>query len=308
MAATGGFKILESSRKMRLISILCLLFFLGCNEQAQQQQLSVAEGYPLNINDAHGKVINIATPPQKIVVAGTALYAQIINDLQAANKIVGIAQSKNIPVSLQKIPSVGKPLQPNLEKIISLQPNIVFGVSNDMRHKLQQVGIPVFVVGEPPYGIINSIASLHKAICDIDRILHGNTKRGQKLIEEMEEKIHRYDTKISKKVVVAVVYFSTQNTPYVIGKPSIENELLEKAGGQNVFHTSGSISIEELIKKDPQVIFTDPSQIEIAQQNPNLQKLQAIVNGKLIGVKASSWVSTNLADTFAKLVVAIQGK
>lgn len=307
MVVIGGFKILES-RKMRLIGILWLLLFLGCNEQSQQQISVSTEGYPVKITDAHGQTIAIAAPPQKIVVAGTALYAQIINDLQAANKIVGITQSQNIPVQLQKIPSVGKSLQPNLEKIISLQPNIVFGVSNDIRHQLQQVGVPVFVAGEPPYGIINSITALHKAIRDIDRILHGNTKRAQQLISEMEKKIHSHNAKITQKVTVAVVYFSTQNNPYVIGKPSIENELLEKAGGKNVFATSGSISIEELIKKDPEVIFTDPAQIEIAQQNPNIQKLRAIANKKLVAIKASSWVSTNLADTFTKLVVAIQGK
>ncbi|MEX2665592.1 ABC transporter substrate-binding protein [Candidatus Uabimicrobium amorphum] len=293
---------------MKWIGILCLLLFLGCNEQSQKQLPVSVEGYPLQITDAHKQVIEITAPPQKIVVAGTALYAQIVDDLQASKKIVGLTQSKNVPAKLQKITSVGQPLRPNLEKIISLQPDVVFGVSNDIRHKLQQVGIPVFIAGEPPYGVINSLLSLHKAIRDMDRILHGNTKQSEHLIQEMQAKIDSYEEKVTKKVSVAVVYFSTQSTPYVVGKPSIESELLEKAGGQNVFDKSGSISVEDLIKKNPQIIFTDPSQIEVAKQNPNMQKLQAVVNGRLVAIKASSWVSTNLAQTFAKVVAAVQGK
>ncbi|WP_372367842.1 ABC transporter substrate-binding protein [Candidatus Uabimicrobium sp. HlEnr_7] len=292
---------------MKFVGIISILLLLSCTEQTNHPSTSQSEGYPLEITDAHERTVTVSRPPQKIVVAGTALYAQIVNDLKAGHKIVGIAHSKNTPKSLQKVASVGKALQPNLEKIISLQPDIVFG-ANSIRGKLQQMNIPVFIVGEPPHGVINSIKSLNKAISNIDLILHGNTNRAKNLIAKTQSIIKSHaQKKTTTKISVAVVYFTTQSPPYVIGNSSLESEIIEKVGGQNVFNISGTINIEELIKKNPQVIFTDPSQISIAKQLLGAQNLQAVENNKLYGIKASSWVSTNLAQTFITVSTALYG-
>lgn len=289
--------------KKSYLFFFCLFLFVSCEKNIPEGTLEKEQGFPVKIVDIVGEVV-VNSPPEKIVIAGTPLYAEILIDLNASEKIVGIAQSKNIPKKLQEIASVGKPLQPNMEQIISLEPDIVLGVTSSFRSKLEQMSIPVFVAGTAPYGIINSLKELYTTINKLDRILHGNIDKSKKIIADTKEYIKNIENQIKDEntIKVAILYVSPQASPYVIGNNSIENELLLKAKGKNVFEKSGITNMEVLFQEDPDIIITDPSQVEIIHKEDVWKNMQAVKNNKVFGIKASSWTSSHVSKTFEKIV------
>ena len=65
--------------------------------------------FPVQVSDGAGQVVQLAKKPQRIVVLGPALYAYMLVDLGAAQR-VGITQSSDNPVEVQSAQPLGQSL------------------------------------------------------------------------------------------------------------------------------------------------------------------------------------------------------
>ena len=263
----------------------------------------------LKLQDSSNKEVKIYKKPTRVIV-GTPLYAEIIIDLGSSSLIKGICDSKNNPEETLNIPKIGTPLNPNIEKIIELKPDLVVGFFGNYREKLEQALIPVFLAGQskPPIGIINNINELFKTIEQIGKIL-DKTEEAAKLISEKKQFLnHIKETSVKySKTSVAIVYMFDNQPPYIEGKETLANELLTYINAKNVFDdiTSMQISFEELLYKNPDIIITDPSQAKTIRQNRITASLKAVKNNKIIEIPASKWTSSRIDDLLTSLIANI---
>lgn len=258
--------------------------------------------YPVKVTDDRGKEITIPKRPERIIVAGTPLYTEILIDLGALNRIVGVSESANNPKEVQNLPKVGPAFNPNTELIISLKPDVVFGAIGAIRETLERAGLIVVSLGKVGSGVIDSVALIFRTIRSVGLVIDGDTKKADALIGTIAEEIVVTEgTVIDRfKPTVAILYPTGEQPPFAAGRGTPENEIVLRAGGINIFHDVADykqVSFEEIVKRDPSVIFTDPLLIPLITQNRLLQEVKAVREKRVYGIGASQWVSSRIAQT-----------
>ena len=79
----------------------------------------------LQITDDKGVVVNFERPPQRIVSLLPSL-AETVCELGHCQRLVGVDRYSTFPASLTKLPQVGGGLDPNIELIVALRPDVVW--------------------------------------------------------------------------------------------------------------------------------------------------------------------------------------
>jgi len=265
--------------------------------------VAAAQQYPVTVIDDRGLEVTINSEPNRIVVGGIPLYTQIIIDLGSIDRLIAVAESPDNPPEVGNLPTVGPSFSPNVEVILSMEPDLVLGPGDwgGERGKLESAGITVLTTP-----LISGIPDIFSTIRTVGTAL-GLQKQAEVLIGQITEKIITIEasTLVEEPVKAAFLYASTPGTsPYAAGSGAIENELILRAGGVNVFHDVQGfpqVSLEEVVSRDPEVIFTDPSQIENITSNPLLKTVSAVKNDQVYGIKAASITSTRVAEVLKQM-------
>ena len=277
-------------RKLAVFIIVALVSFTT--------MLALAQSYPLTVVDDRGKEIAIDTSPERIVVI-LPLYAEILSDLDAGDMIIGVAESPNNPSQLMDLPKVGSAFSPNVEVIISLEPDLVLGARDwgGERGKLESAGITVLTVGRSD-GCITTVPAIFSAIRKLGAAV-GKKAEAQALIGEIAQQVVTIESKVLQKREVSAAFLYAGDPPYAAGSGAIENALILRAGGKNIFSDLQGfppVSLEEIISRDPEVIFTDPAHVDRLVEDPLLGEVTAVKNGAVYGIKASALTSTRVAE------------
>jgi ABC-type Fe3+-hydroxamate transport system substrate-binding protein len=171
--------------------------------------------YPVTVTDDRGKAITIPKRPERIVVAGTPLYTEILIDLGALNRIVGVSESADNPKEVENLPKVGPAFNPNTEIIISLKPDVVFGAIGAVREALERVGLIVVSLGKVGTGAIDSVTEIFRTIRSVNVVIEGDTKRADTLIGRIAEEIVTIEGTVLDrfKPTVAILYPTGSSRP-----------------------------------------------------------------------------------------------
>jgi len=284
-----------------LICLLILVAVLSTSSFA-------AESFPISVIDDRGETIVIDALLERIVAVG-ALYTEIVVDLGALDRLVAVADSPDNPAVTSDLPSVGPAYAPNVEWILLHEPDLVLGATDwgGERAALEAAGITVLTTPLLT-GVIDIFDSIHtvgKAI--------GKAAESAVLIGRLAEEIIRSESLILDRppVTAAFLYAPTpDDPPYAAGTGAIEHELILRAGGVNVFADVSEfppVSFEALLARDPAVIFTAPSQIASFTENPLLQGVAAVRDGRVIGIRGSDVTSTRVVDALRAIIQALHG-
>lgn len=206
------------------------------------------------LDDKHNTV-TLARPAQRII----SLAPHITEALFAAgagNKIIGVSAYSDYPEEAKKITHVGGYPSLDLEKIISLKPDLVIAWASGKREqieKLKAFGLSVFY-SEPRYP---------RDIADtIERfgILAGTTKIANKSSKEF---MHHYNTlkkQYAAKTKVKVFYQVWDQPMMTVSSKHLISSIIELCGGENVFGgltaLTPQISLESVLAARPEVIIS----------------------------------------------------
>lgn len=264
----------------------------------------IAVAFPVTVVDDRGKEVTVTEEPRRIVPL-LPFYAEILLDLGAGERIVGIAKSPGNPPELQGLPTVGSSFSPSVEAIVALEPDLVLGAWGEVRDKLEELGIAVLTTGGPG-GYIRGIPDIIASIRTVGAAV-GLAGRAEELVGGIAVEIVLIEAAVLElpRMRAAFLYMaSPDSSPWVAGRGTAENELLLRAGGENVFADLPGfpqVSLEELILRDPQVILTDPAQVENVRGSRLLQGVDAVREGRVYGIRASAAISTRVADALRQL-------
>ena len=274
-------------------ALLVVVLLLGLVAAAQQ--------YPVTVVDNRGLEIRIEQQPSRIVVAGIPLYTEIMVDLGAVDRLVAVASSPDNPPEVAGLPRVGESFAPNVEVILSMGPDLVLGASDwaGERTRLEKLGITVLSVGRAD-GSISTVPDILTAISTIGTAL-GVEEEARLLIGQIAEEIITIESTVLTEPPVRAAFLyamAPDIPPYAVGSGAIENELIIRAGGVNVFSSIEGfpqVSFEEILSRDPDVIFTDPTQIVNILENPLFAGVSAVAKKQVYGINARHLLSTKVA-------------
>jgi len=179
---------------------------------------------------------------------------EILFDLNLGDRLVGVTNYCNWPPETQKISKVGGYINPNLEAILVLKPDLVIGEatgSEEVIKQLERLGIPILILS------FKTLDELYKTIETLGQRLHRINEAG-KLIKKMRGALQpRRNVKTQKEKLKVLVVVG--RTPlFAAGPGNFIDEMLTLAGVQNVVHDSllpfPQFNEEALIARRPDVI------------------------------------------------------
>jgi len=196
-------------------------------------------------------------PPQRIVSlvpsATEALFA-----MGAGPRLVGVGSFDTFPPEVQRLPRVGALLDPDVERILSLQPDLMICYASqvELQTQLERAGIRVFRYRH---------GSLADALSVIRRLgaAVGLPRDAESIAAGIERDLDAIRTRVSGKArpkVMLVIGRESQSlrTINVSGGYGFLHDLVEAAGGVNVFgdvkKESLNVSTESVLARAPDVI------------------------------------------------------
>lgn len=256
--------------------ILVLLFAVfSCGKKEDEKSKANAE---TKVNEKSEKKYD------RIVVLDPAVV-EMVYLLGGEDKLVGIAKLERSKIwpeeKTEKVESVGTFINPSLEKIIALKPDLViesFHSSDAIDKNLTSNNIEIIKIQA------NSIEDIFKNFQKVAKIL-GKEKEAEKIIAEKRQKIEeikKIDTAEKKGL------FILAPTPMrVFGKGTLPNDIMEMLNIKNIAAgmegMSPTLTPEYIIKENPDIILTfvkDPQ--EIVKANPQIKDISAIKNNKFV--------------------------
>lgn len=286
---------MKKKQSKLLLAVVVALTALGL--------VATAQSFPVTVIDDRGLEITIDSQPTRVIIAGIPLYTEIVIDLGGIDQLVAVAESPDNPQQVESLPKVGPNYSPNVEMIISLNPDLVIGPSDwgGERGRLESAGITVLTT---PF--ILCIPDIFSTIRTVGIAL-GLSNQANTLVGQIAEEVVEIEatTLAEESITAAFMYASMPDTPpYASGSGAIETELIIRAGGENVFYDvqgSKQVSFEEIVSRDPEVIFTAPSQIENIMSNALLKSVSAVKNGRVYGINSAWLTSTKVARALRQM-------
>lgn len=221
---------------------------------------AVAMGEGLNADGQGDSDLQIHTAdhPQRIVSLSPS-NTEILFALGLGPNVVGVTKYCNYPPQLQelrdsgRIAEVGGYSDPDLEKILSLQPDLIVAnrIHSDSISALRKESeIPTFIADARDLdGIIQSIEMIGN--------ITGREGEASLLTGQMEARVKAISEKVSATHRPSVLYILWHDPVRAAGRDTFEDQLIEMAGGENIFHDlSGypQVDPESIAERDPEVI------------------------------------------------------
>lgn len=242
------------------LPLLCLtLLFAGCGSLASNSSATPTSQKPLIAMDAHGTAITIPAKAPQRIVSLTAGDSEMLAAVGATSRVVSVDAFTNYPAEMAAKPKVsGANGAPNVEQIIALNPDLVLSwgqFTTQADTALLQAHINV--VALPVAGLDGTLTEIRL----VGQLTHTSTA-ADALVKSLQQRINAVKQKVASATPPSVymeVGF-TPPPPYVVGGGSFENDVLQDAGGRNIFASMTenggfpTVSVESIIAANPQVI------------------------------------------------------
>lgn len=188
------------------------------------------------------------------IVSLTPAGSEILCAIGAFDQMVARTDFCDYPEQVKSLPSTGgfdgKTL--SMETILSFKPDFVYlakGMHDHLIPLLTQQNISYYV------STANSIEEVLKEISDIGKIT-GHERKASEVTKKIQQDFEILRNKDQK---IVSVYWEIWTPPYMsIGNQSFLNQLIEAAGGKNIFSDVNQaypvVSEEAIIAAQPEVI------------------------------------------------------
>lgn len=221
-----------------------------------------------------------ATAVQRVVSLAPSL-SEIVVELGASDLLVGVLDGGERPGALRNVPSVGRYGQLDLERLLSLQPDLLLlwpgSVGPAQREQLKRLNIPIYVA-EP-----HSLEQLSSQVEAIARQL-GRAEDGRQLAARLRQRLAELRQRYYRSEPLRVFYQVWNQPLYTVGGGQIISDALSVCGARNVFDDlklpAPQVSIESVLQRDPEVILAaDQAQLDDWKAWP---QVAAVAQGRLL--------------------------
>lgn len=210
--------------------------------------LQAAHAY--QVIDDRGVSISFDKPPQRIVSLLPSL-TETVCALGQCDRLVGVDRYSNEPDRVNQLPKVGGGLDPNIEAVLALKPDLVLlATSTQTTERLQTLGLKVMAL-EP-----KNHADVKRVLEKLGQVLGvGDAKR---VWQGVQTDMQAAAQSLPARFKTTRVYFEVNRAPYAASEASFIGETLSRLGVQNIVPASLGpfplINPEFVVRANPDVI------------------------------------------------------
>lgn len=273
-----------------LVSI-CVLPFLACSSPG-----STTSSSPLSIVDQLGRTVSIDNTPQRIISLAPS-NTEILFALGLGDRVVGVTDFDDYPSEVKEKQSIGGFRDPNLEKVVSLSPDLILAApihSTQVIPQLENKGLTTVALAP------TTLDEVLQAITLVGQIT-GTSAKASVLVDSMQKRIKAVTDKTDKLTPYQrpkVLYVVWHDPLMGSGVGTFHDELIKKAGGVNMITDATgypTISLETVVQDSPDVILAgigmgagEDAPLTFAKEEPRLRDVSARVNNRVFGVDSDT--------------------
>lgn len=235
------------------LSLIMAVNLLGC--AAPKAPSKEGDASTVSITDDLSRQVSLTGEAKRIISLAPS-NTEILFALGLEDKVVAVTDFCDYPKEALAKDKIGSFSEPNLEKIIELDPDLILatGMHKKFIEKFDELGLKVFLLDS------KSISDIFSAIERVGK-LTGSSERAGEVTLAMNEKLAAVDGELVKlsEEEKPLVYYEIWNDPLMtVGPSGLIGEAIERAGGTNIGkELTGEypkISLEVLVEKDPRII------------------------------------------------------
>jgi iron complex transport system substrate-binding protein len=229
------------------------------------------------VTDDRGVTVTLPAAPQRIISILPSL-TETVCELGHCARLVGVDRYSNYPASVQKLPQVGGGLDPNVEAIVALRPDVVLmAKSSRVGDRLEALGIKVVAL-EP-----KSHADVQRVMLKVGQLLE--VPDAQRIWRAIDAGVSAAAQSIPANVRGARVYFEVNQGPYAAGEGSFIGETLTRLGAKNIVPAKlgpfPKLNPEYIVRANPDLIMIGQRSADGLQQRPGWQSIRALREQRL---------------------------
>jgi iron complex transport system substrate-binding protein len=257
------------------------------------------------LTDQTGRRVDVPEHPSRLVSLSPAT-TEMLFLLGLGDRVVGVTDSCEFPPEAKRKPSVGATLNPSIEKILTLKPDLVVGSPQANRREtadqLARVGIPLYgVTAQTVDGMLASVADLGRAL--------SHEAEARELVGKLQVRLDAVSRRIAGRKpprVLFVVWFRPLMTA---GPQTFLSDVIRRAGGEPLGRgLQGEwpkLSVEEALRLQPDVILFPQTQAfapnrEEFRTLAGWKDMQAVQEGRIY------FVSDTIVRASPRLVDALE--
>jgi iron complex transport system substrate-binding protein len=283
--------LFSAARRLAAVT-LSLTLLAACGDRqgggARPQSASAADSAVRLVDDA-GRTVTLPHPARRIVALVPSVTETVVA-LGAADRLVGRTDFDREP-ALARLPSIGGGLDPSLETLVSLKPDLVLGWETsgrpELRDRLTALGIPVFSIKT------EDTTDVFRALRNVGR-LTGRTRAADSLAASLRRELDQVRASVAGSARPSVFYMAWNDPPLTAGPKTFISQVIEVAGGRNAFADATAlwptVSLEEIVRRQPDFVVVplgeQPSRVEAMRRAPGWRELRALREGRAVQVPA----------------------
>ncbi len=249
-----------------------------------------AQEFPVKITDGLGEEVVIEEKPEKIISLSPQTTENLFA-LGAGENVIGVTSYADYPAKATEVEKIGTITEPNIEKIITMEPDLVIAASVNKMESIERLKeLNIKVAGFSANNVNDAIENMKK----IGQIT-GNAEQSEEIVTELYIKIaeikNLVDEKLANNDRPKVFYELWSDPLYTAGVDNFIDNMIHIAGGYNIGRLAGTqwpqFSLEKLLVEDPDVYISTPHSaemqvsVESIKKRDRFQEISAIKNDRV---------------------------
>ena len=288
----GGTFLFRHSTKFR--SLLSAALLLGsalalvssCYLHPNKPQAEIETEFR-QITDEAGRSVSVPAKVARFISLAPNL-TEIVYAIDAGDRLVGNTTYCDYPEQAKSVQKVGDTLQPNMERILALRPQLILiSTSSQLEaftRQLNEHKIPVYVTDPHDLeGVFRSIENLGQLL--------NRQDRADQLVTTLRGRTSTVEAAVRNRKPIRVFYQLSAEPLYTAGRDAFVTDLIGRAGGLSVTaHVPEAwprYSEESAVAARPDAIIL-PSGGSMGDANsdvaPGLKKSPAVLSGRVFKI------------------------
>ena len=232
----------------------------------------ILSAHALQVTDDRGVIVTLAQPPQRIVSLLPSL-TEMVCALDQCQRLVGVDRYSNFPASVRALPQVGGGLDPSIEAVVALRPDVVLmATSARASERLQALGIKVVALEPKTHADVRRVLERVGILLGVDD--------AQRVWRVIDAGVLAAAQSLSTGLLQTRVYFEASGGPYAASESSFIGETLTRLGVKNIVPASlgpfPKLNPEYVVRANPDLIMVGDYNYIGMEQRPGWSSMRAM--------------------------------
>ncbi len=269
------------ARQGAAVAALALAVLVAAACSAERRPAADASATPRPVDD-FGDTLTLAAPAQR-VVSLNPVTTELLFALGVGDRVVGRTSWDLYPDAAKAVPDLGAGMGPNVEAVLGQRPDLVLLYASESNRaaaqQLRAAGIATLTHRTDKIDDLQRVIPIIAAALGVDSI-------GRLVADTVRASVESVRALPRPREPLRAFWHIWDPPLLTIGGGSYLSELLDVAGASNVFgdlaQPSPQVSLEEIARRNPDVILAGPNNARKIRENPLWQAVPAVRAGRIV--------------------------